>query len=162
LIQKTANTQIAAPGSPVTFTIVVTNPGPGSLTNVFITDDVPSVFIINSVSTSKGTYHVSGNTITFSLGTLTANQSVTMTVATTVSPSVQPPLTVTNTAIMSDDQNLDPSSSATVRITKGFLPSTGEHPDPVKPILPIVLIIVVVGLMHVGRRKLEVGWQSAK
>jgi uncharacterized repeat protein (TIGR01451 family) len=68
-------------GGYITYTIVVTNGGPSSATNVLATQVLPTGFQFSSASPSAGTVTNSGSTVTWSIATLTNNSTgVTLTV----------------------------------------------------------------------------------
>jgi len=96
-IAKNAAPIPAIVGSNLTYTITVTNAGPGTASNVVVTDTVPDGTTFVSVST--GCSELSG-TITCNLGTLTDGQSTNVTVV--VIPTMAG--TVTNTASVSADE----------------------------------------------------------
>ena len=67
-------------GATVTYTITVTNNGPSTATSTTLTDSLPAILGYKSATTSQGTFSVSGGVVTFALGTLAANGTVTATV----------------------------------------------------------------------------------
>ena len=77
-IEKTANVTSGAPGTAATYTIVVTNNGPGAATNVVVTDPLPDGVALTSASSTQGT--CSGTTtVTCTIGTLTDGATATIT-----------------------------------------------------------------------------------
>jgi uncharacterized repeat protein (TIGR01451 family) len=76
-----------SPGAQVSFTIVVSNPGTGTATNVQLTDLLPGNggLIWQSVTTTQGTCvnPIAGNTLSCSLGNIAPSGSVTVTVTST-------------------------------------------------------------------------------
>ncbi len=70
----------AAEGGSGTYTITVSNAGPSSATGVTLTDTLGSLLKYQSATTTAGTFTVSGNTVTFLLGTIAAGGKVTATV----------------------------------------------------------------------------------
>ncbi|MFH6604504.1 SpaA isopeptide-forming pilin-related protein [Maribacter algicola] len=72
-------------GDPVTFTVVVTNQGPSTATGVVVTDQLPSGYTYTGFTTSQGTYN--SGTGQWTLGSLVAVQSETLTVSATVNAS---------------------------------------------------------------------------
>ena len=90
-ISKTADPQQALIGSEATYTIVVTNNGPGTAMNVVVTDELPAgTTLVSAPGNCTGT-----TTITCNVGTLTAGNSSTIDLVVTL-PST--PGTVSNTA----------------------------------------------------------------
>jgi uncharacterized repeat protein (TIGR01451 family) len=112
----------------VTYRITITNQGTAGGQINHVTDEVPGVLTIVSVSTSQGSSQVHGNTVTWNVGILNPGQSATMTIVAQVRPGIEPPVDVTNDAVFDGRK-----ASATFRVTKGELPGTGEHPDAPPP-----------------------------
>jgi hypothetical protein len=129
VISKLASSGILLPGEVVTFTITATNPGSIAAPNVVVVDPLPSVFIVRGATTTQGAFTIAGNTVTFTIGTLAPGQAVTMTVTAQVDPAAQTPQDVTNVATLNDGRGIQRSAAATVRITAGRLPATGERPE---------------------------------
>jgi uncharacterized repeat protein (TIGR01451 family) len=110
-IAKTADRDYAVVGSNVTYTIVVSNAGPGEATDVVVTDTLPAgTTLVSSSPGCAGT-----TTVTCSLGTLAPNATATITLV-VMMPSTPGP--VSNTATV-DTSSTDPTpandaSTATV------------------------------------------------
>ena len=66
-----------------TYTITVSNAGPWAATSLVVTDALPAAVNFVSATTSQGISGTNGNLVTFSLGTLPANSSATMTITVT-------------------------------------------------------------------------------
>lgn len=66
-------------GDVFTYTLTVSNTGPNDAQNVAVTDVVPSGLSVLSATTSQGSFSASGNSVVYSLGTLTLGSTVTMT-----------------------------------------------------------------------------------
>jgi|GEM_PF-6091107 len=127
-LTKTGNTQIGVPGDPITFTLTVTNNGTASALNVSVLDPLPNPLIFVSASASQGTFNASGNTVTFAVGTVNPGQLVTLTIVARISPQATPPNNLINVATLHDQHGNQRMASASLHITAGNLPSTGEHP----------------------------------
>jgi len=67
-------------GDSATYTITVTNSGPSVASGVSLTDTLGSLLNFQSATTSQGTFSQSGGVVTFSIGTVAANGTVTATV----------------------------------------------------------------------------------
>ncbi|MCB9296620.1 MAG: DUF11 domain-containing protein [Lewinellaceae bacterium] len=87
-LEKSVDNTTPNVGSNVTFTVVLTNQGPSTATGVAVTDQLPSGYTYVSNTASQGSYN--SGTGLWSVGTLTANQSVTLTLTATVNASVAP------------------------------------------------------------------------
>ncbi len=94
-----------ASGGVLTYTLVVTNNGPASATNVIVTDPLPSD--VNYYSVTPNTCSEAGGTVTCLLGTIANAGSVTVTIVTVAGST---PGSVTNTATVSADQT-DPNTN---------------------------------------------------
>src|SRR6266704_3638619 len=81
-------------GSTLLYTLLVTNLGPSTTTNVVLTDPLPPGAAFVSATSSQGTYVQSNGIVTCNLGTLLSN--ATATVGITLKPSSAG--TITNTA----------------------------------------------------------------
>lgn len=123
-ISKSASPNLVAPGGQVTYTIVVTNNGPGPASGVVITDTLPSG---TSFVSAAGCTNSSG-VVTCNIGSLTNGQSVTRTIV------IQAPSALgsfVNTASVSGAE-VDPSpasnsatgTAATADLTP--IPTVGE------------------------------------
>jgi len=161
MISKVADVQLAQPGAAVHFTLTVTNIGSIAANNVVVVDAIPSPLILQSATASQGTFslNTTTNTVTFNVGTVAPGQVITLGVSTIVSKNVTPPVTITNSATLTDGNGHTSSSSSVVRVTSGTLPGTGEHPiDPTNnsgfptPILVALIAIAAGGLLLARQR----------
>ena len=142
-VSKSGSPEQAGIGDTVTFTIVVSNNGPGNADNVILTDIKPSFLDIVSVTISPDTGQtitIVGNILTIDFGTVTPTDVFTVTVVTRVNSLGHPPGGVNAVSIATDSTDSDPDnnvSSATVGILEPpvVLPSTGFAPGRVT-ILP--------------------------
>ena len=81
-ITKTASNATPAIGQNVTFTITITNAGPGDANNVAVTDQLPAGLTFVSATPSQGTY-VSGTGL-WTIGTIAVGTSKTLSIVATV------------------------------------------------------------------------------
>ncbi len=70
----------AAVGAPLTYVVTVKNNGPAAAPGVFASNMLPSGVTLKSVSTSQGTFAVSGQKINVTIGTIASGKSVTITI----------------------------------------------------------------------------------
>jgi uncharacterized repeat protein (TIGR01451 family) len=104
-IVKTASpSPSVAEGDPLTYTLVVTNNGPATATNVIATDPLPSAVSYQTSSSTVGTCSEAGGTVTCQLGSMANAATATITIVTIAGV----PGTATNTATVSADQT-DPN-----------------------------------------------------
>lgn len=124
-ITKTANPTAFIDNATVTFTITVTNNGPGIATGVVVNDQLPTGLTFVSAIPSQGTYTASSGVWT--VGTLANGASATLAIV--VRPINGLPFnsfltnTATVTSTSTDPNPANNSASATVQIK--FLASTG-------------------------------------
>lgn len=109
-------------GSTLTFTITVTNLGPGDATGVVVTDNLPPEFVFAScASTGGGVCGGTGNARTVTFATLAAGASATVTLDTIVACNTPLGAMIGNTASVAaaspgDPNNTDNSATVTVTI----------------------------------------------
>ncbi|MEI7556485.1 DUF11 domain-containing protein [Candidatus Chlorohelix sp.] len=116
-ILKTVDKRIATPGQTVTFSIAISNPGPGVVNNALLSDDVPLPFQVQNATSTLGTVSISGQAVRVNIGTFAAGASATLTITTLVLEGSSG--SFNNTAILTGDVNGNPiskSSTATVAI----------------------------------------------
>ena len=89
------------PGDTITYTISYTNGNPTNVTNVTITDTLPSEVTYQSCT---GGCSQSGNTVTWNIGTVTSGTSGSVTLTVQVNAGTSPGTTITNYATIDSDQ----------------------------------------------------------
>src|SRR5262249_1579003 len=105
LITKTINNPTPNVGDIITFTITLTNQGPGTATNVTVADLLPSGLGFVSATVSQGGYDSAGGLWT--VGSVGAGAAPTLQIrATVVSPAPQ-----TNVAAVSHSDQFDPDTN---------------------------------------------------
>jgi uncharacterized repeat protein (TIGR01451 family) len=107
-IVKTAAPSPVDAGGQLTYTFTATNNGPSTATDATISDPLPAGLSFVSATTSQGTVNFASGTVTVGLGSLADGAGATVTVTTSVDPSLTGSLT--NTATISGDQT-DPNLS---------------------------------------------------
>ncbi len=104
-VTKTVSDPTPTIGDNVTFSVKVTNNGPGPATGVEATDLLPPGLQLANAITSQGAYD--GGSGLWAVGSLPIGGSATLTIiATVISPDEQ-----TNTATISNSNSIDPNSS---------------------------------------------------
>ena len=99
-ITKTASPSPVAQGNLLTYTLIVTNNGPASATNVTVVDALPSTLKFISVVTTVGTCSQAANIVTCQLGTMVNAATATINIVVTPQSST----IVTNAALVTADQ----------------------------------------------------------
>jgi uncharacterized repeat protein (TIGR01451 family) len=98
-IAKTDGQTSVGKGSPITYTITVTNNGPSAPTSLTVSDTLPATILTPTFTPSTGTYN--STTGLWTGLTLGSGQSITLTVKGTVSASATVGSSLTNTATVS-------------------------------------------------------------
>jgi uncharacterized repeat protein (TIGR01451 family) len=104
-LTKTVSNATPNVGDTITFTVTLQNAGPSTATNVAVTDLLPAGLTFVSATPSQGTY--SSGTGVWTVGTVSTVTPPTLTIqATVVSPGAR-----TNTASVSNSDQLDPNTA---------------------------------------------------
>jgi len=115
-IVKTATPNPVTEGTPLLYTLAVTNNGPASATNVTVTDTLPSSVTYLASTSTQGACSEAGATVTCLLGTMANAGTATISILTI--PGT--PGVITNTATVDADQNdpnqINNTSSASVTV----------------------------------------------
>ena len=114
-IVKTATPNPVTEGTPLIYTLSVTNNGPASATTVNVQDTLPSTATYLSSTSTQGTCSEAGGVVTCQLGTMANAGTATVTILTL---PVQPGI-ISNTATVTADQT-DPvpsNNSSTINVT---------------------------------------------
>jgi uncharacterized repeat protein (TIGR01451 family) len=116
-IVKTGTPSPVTEGTPLTYTLAVTNNGPASATNVTVTDALPSVVTYLSAATTQGSCSEAGGTVTCLLGTMANAGTGTITILTIPGTPGVVSNTATVTANQTDPNLTNNSSTWTETIT---------------------------------------------
>jgi uncharacterized repeat protein (TIGR01451 family) len=103
-------------GGNVTYTIVVTNAGPGTATAAVVTDVLPAATTFVSANSSQGTCVNNAGTVTCNLGTLNAGGSATITIVVTAPTVGTNSNTATVTSASADPDAANNTATATTRV----------------------------------------------
>jgi len=135
-----------AAGATTTYTVRVSNAGPGGATAVVLTDTLPEGATYVSATASQGSCSQAAGVVTCNLGSLAASASATVSVLARTSAANVP--SMTNTAAV-DGAEQDGTSSndrssetTTVQATADLSVGVSESPDPVEPGADLTYTIV--------------------
>jgi len=126
---KTVSAGPYHPGGNVTYTVVLTNAGPGSQgdnSGDEFTDTLPAQLTATGASASSGTASTAGNLVTWN-GSIAAGGSVTITITATINASVPGGTTVSNQGTINYDGTGSGSNSSS-RLTDD--PTVSGNQDP--------------------------------
>ena len=128
-------------GSPVTYTIVVSNNGPSRAQGVTVVDTLPANSHVGNVTTNQGTFTQANGAITFNIGTLDSNSSVNLTVPVTTNLLGK----LTNTVVVQGTPT-DPNSKNNTSVnTLNVVPS--PYPPDVLQVQPVVGLTSIKSLI---------------
>ena len=120
-------------GDRITYTLVVTNNGPGTATGVTVSDPLPAEIDFVSVTTTQGSCS-GGRVVSCDLGTIPAGGSVTITVVGTAATSAKPATNRAVTVAREPESNTANNSAiADIDILGVILPPTCFSTTIVKP-----------------------------
>ncbi len=141
IANKEVSPAFAQPGDTVTWTVTVTNPSSQAVAVLDLIDNIPLELIVISASSDIGSTVINGQQVIFSINSLAAGETATITIITRIRDDVPVPFTIVN-SLGGDD--------ATV-VSVQRLPDTGQV-SWWRQMLPIMGVLTVVVLM------LSTGW----
>ena len=120
-IEKSTTATAGIPGQQLSYTMVVTNAGPSTATSVQITDTLPAgvTFVSGAVGSTSAT--VSGNQVTYAVGTLAPGTSATATLTVMIGAGTTSSLV--NTAVVSAASGETDTSDNTDTVTTPLTPT---------------------------------------
>jgi len=117
-VVKTVNRPVGVVGDLFTFTVTVTNNGPGRADEVVVVDALPAGLAYVSATVNTGSFGVSGQNVTWSLGNVTLATTAIATI-TARATAVGTLVNTASTAFESDLNAADNSASASVSVLAG-------------------------------------------
>jgi uncharacterized repeat protein (TIGR01451 family) len=142
-VTKTGSPNPVSEGANITWTMVVTNHGPDTDTGVTVSDPLPAGTSFVSVSVPPPATCTGGAIISCNLGTMTAGQSITITLVTTANVAGT---TITNTVHVVGDKpetNLANNTASASVVTNGITPP---------PVFCVAVSKVTPKQLFVGRK----------
>jgi len=131
-VTKTDDADPVLVGDQITYTIIVTNNGPSTATDVILTDNLTSNVSFDSVESTVGSCSLMLGTVTCDLGDLLDGEQAVITLEVTVTD----PLTIVNEAVVTTTETeSDSSNNSDTEFTSVSVP--GFIPDPIPPQLDI-------------------------
>jgi uncharacterized repeat protein (TIGR01451 family) len=112
-------------GDSVTYNITVTNAGPAAATGVVLTDTLPALLNFQSATVSQGTFTQAAGVVTFTIGTINANGTVTATVTAQALEDGSASDAVAVTATSPDPNTANNSASATTSFAEPTISVSG-------------------------------------
>lgn len=133
-VTKSDSIDPAIAGNSLTYTIIVTNDGPSTATNVSLSDTLPSGVTFTSVTSSQGTASQASGVVTASIGTLDPAESATITLIVGVNGDTRGTLTntasVTATETESDTTNNSATATTTINGSVDLAITKSDSVDP--------------------------------
>lgn len=139
-IGKTGIPNPVTEGGNITYSVTVTNNGPGEASSVSMVDTLASLLAYVSATPSQGSCSEALGVVTCSLGSIANGASATVTIV-AATPDVLEPTVVTNTATVSGAETDPDSSNNTVTLDTTVVPAgpvladlavtKADSPDPV-------------------------------
>ena len=153
-----AVTLVASPvtgtvGQALTYTLTVTNSGPGPASGVVLTSAIPASATIVAASQTQGTSSIASSVVTTALGDLAAGGSATVTIV--VIPTISGTLT-TVASVTGNEPDPDPSNNSAMLSTPvapgpptpiaDLLVTKSASPDPATVGVPLTYTVTVTNL----------------
>ncbi len=143
-VAKSGDPASASIGEIVTFTLLVTNNGNADAENVQVTDVLPTFLDVISVVVSPPgpTVDIMGSTVTIDFGTLSPDETYSVTITTLVNSLASPPGGVNVATLTTSSPDSDPANnqaSAAIAIVQAGAPAapeTGFAPGQISFVLP--------------------------
>jgi uncharacterized repeat protein (TIGR01451 family) len=135
-ISKTVQPENLQIGDTLSFTITVTNPTSQAIPNLTLTDNLPDIFSPTKATTSQGTVSISANLVTVNIGTLQAQQTVTVIITAEALRAAFAPETCNQVSIGNSVSN-----QVCPNIFPSELPQTGQSPFEILRSLSVLLLI---------------------
>ena len=111
-ITKEASVSEAKIGDEITFTIRVTNKGPGTAEDVVVTDPIPDYLDVIEATTTRGNLSSNGRTVIVMIGKVPAGDQVTIRIRVRVNDRAEPPGGRNGVSLTTSSPGDDPSNNS--------------------------------------------------
>lgn len=111
-ITKEASVSEAKIDDEITFTIRVTNKGPGTAEDVVVTDPIPDYLDVIEATTTKGDVSSNGRTVIVTIGKVPAGDVVTIRIRVRVNERAEPPSGRNSVSLTTSSPGDDPSNNS--------------------------------------------------
>ena len=149
-ITKLANPDPVVAGNSLTYTLIISNPGPSNATEVVVTDTVGFGAVISSTVTSQGTGCTGTSPSVCDLGDMVAQSTATITIVASISDTTV--ITIGNTAEVASltfDNFLDNNTALNVTSVDSFADlaiGKVDSPDPVTAGMNLTYTLTITNL----------------
>jgi len=111
-ITKSSSVSEAKIGDELTFTISVTNNGPGTAEDVVVTDPIPDYLDVIEATTTRGDVSSNGRTVIVTIGKVPAGDEVTIHIRVRVNERAEPPGGRNSVSLTTSSPGDDPSNNS--------------------------------------------------
>ena len=111
-ITKSSSVSEAKIGDEITFTIRVTNKGPGTAQDVVVTDPIPDYMDVIEATTTRGNVSSNGRTVIVTIGKVPAGDEVTIRIRVRVNERAAPPGGRNSVSLTTSSPGDDPSNNS--------------------------------------------------
>ncbi len=141
-ISKSSSVSEAKIGDEITFTIQVTNSGPGTAQDVVVTDPIPDYLDVIEATTTRGDVSSNGRTVRVTIGKVPAGDEVTIHIRVRVNERAMPPSGRNSVSLTTSSPGDDPSnntSEVTFMILGPLTPTVLAPTPTATPLTPVIL-----------------------
>ncbi len=141
-ITKSSSVSDAKIGDEITFTIRVTNKGPGTAEDVVVTDPIPDYLDVIEATTTRGNVSSKGRTVIVTIGKVPAGDEVNIHIRVRVNERAAPPGGRNSVSLTTSSPGDDPSnnsSDVTFGIIGPVTPTAPAATPTATPVTPAIL-----------------------
>ncbi|NTV62633.1 MAG: DUF11 domain-containing protein [Oscillochloris sp.] len=158
VIVKSANMSTVQVGDTVSFTLIATNPGNTTASDVIVEDALPAFLSLDSASATRGDVQINGSSVRVVIGDLSAGETVSITVTARVITAAEQPnnrniatLTTSSATDNPDNNRSEVSLIVNQPEPPATLPNTSGSEDLIVSAL-LVLGLALISASLVARR----------